>query len=345
MKTKNKLALVMIWLGILAMPGVGQEGFQSFIRQVQLPFDGSQGAIWNMPVAGEGQEPSPLEINPGGARFELHTVRSEPFEGFLLDTKYVSTYIPVAEVQIRTEDPYETIPRTRADRPFNVEVTINGLLSGAEDPVPSKKVKLLHHVQSYGADGDGTAVDRTQASLIGQGFVESNGTHTLTYLVNSVPGANRAKVRGEERFSVYSLADYQAPESHLDSLFVQIWPVADGTISGISDGEVIGFKTPTLTMSVNDIYPDAQIYVQAYQGEQALGTEGVVLPGSALVINESVPQNRVLAIENWDSILTANGTWTVELLISTPFGIDRLDWITFTVDRTITVRGSVTTSE
>lgn len=341
----NKYTLVITWLCVTALQSGGQEEFQNFIRQVQLPFDGSEGAVWNMPVAAEGQEPSPLEINPGGARFELHAVRSDPFQGFLLDTKYVSTYIPVAEVQIRTEDPYETIPRTRADRPFNVEITLNGLRSGAEDPDPSKKVKLLHHVQSYGINGDGSNIDKTQASLIGQGFIESNGTHTLTYLVNSVPGADRSKVRGEERFSVFSLEDYQAPESHLDSLFVQIWPVADGTISGIADGEKLGFKVPTLTMAVNDIYPDAQIYAQAYQGAQALGTEGVVLPGSALIINESVPQNRLLTIENWDSVLTANGTWTIELLTSTPFGIDRLDWVTFNVDRTITVNGSVTTIE
>lgn len=340
----NKYTIALTWLCATALQSTAQDEFQNFIRQVQLPFDGSQGAVWNMPVPEEGSEPSPLEINPGGARFELHTVRSDPFEGFLLDTKYVSTYIPVAEVQIRTEDPYETIPRTRADRPFNVEITINGLRNGAEDPEPSKKVKLLHHVQSYGV-GDGSDIDRTQAILLGQGFIESNGTHTLTYLVNSVPGADRSKVRGEERFSVYSLEDYQAPESHLDSLFVQIWPVADGTLSGITSGEKIGFNTPTLTMAVNDIYPDAQIYAQAYQGEQVLGTEGVVLPGSALVINEPVPQNRLLTIENWDSILTANGTWTIELLTSTPFGIDRLDYVTFTVDRTIKIRGSVTTAE
>lgn len=319
--------------------------YQNFIRQVQLPYDGSEGTVWNVPVESSGEDQSPLEINPGGARFELHTVNSNPFIGYLLDVKYVSAYTPVAEVQIRTEDPYETVPRTRADRPYNVEITINGLRNGVDDPDASKRVKVLHHVQSYGENGDGTGVNRDQAILLGQGYVESNGLQTLQYLVNSVPGANRAKIRGEERFSVFSLEDYQAPESHLDSLYVQIWPVADGTISGIKAGDLIRFQAPPLTLAINDIYPDSQIYAQVYQGNPALGTEGTVVPGSALIINESVPQNRILTLDGWDQVLTADGVWTMELLTSTPFGIDRLAYVSFTVDRTISVNGSVTTIE
>lgn len=41
--------------------------------------------------------------------------------------------------------------------------------------------------------------------------------------------------------------------------------------------------------------------------------------------------------------MTSDGVWTMELLTSTPFGIDRLAHVTFTVDRTISVNGSVTT--
>ena len=343
---KNKFFnLVIIFLVTTTSLTWGQVTFQNFIRQIQTPSDGSAGATWDMQVAASGTAPSPLDINPSGARFELHTVKSSPITSYLLDTKYVSTYIPVADVQIITEDPYLTIPRTRADRPFTVEITMNGLLNGATDPEPSKKVSLLHHVQSYGAAGTGSGLDRSLATLSSQSFLTSNGKHTFIYAVNTVPGADRAKIRGEERFSIYSLADFQAPASQLDSLYVQIWPVATGTITGITNGQVVGFQTPTLTMTVNDIYPDAQIYLHAYQGAQNLGTEGVVLPGSAAVINEATPQNRVLTIDNWDSILTTNGAWTIELLTATPFGIDRLAWVSFTVDRTITIRGSVTTAE
>jgi hypothetical protein len=314
-----------------------------------MPSNGSEGIVWNVPVAPAGEQLSPLAINAEGARFELHTINSNPFIGYLLDSKHVSAYTPVAEVQIRTEDPYETVPRTRADRPFNVVITMNGLRNGADDPESSKKVKILHHAESYGegtsssSNGNGGGSD--QAILLGQGYLDTNGTQTLQYLVNSVPGADRAKIRGEETFSVYSLEDYQSPEAHLDSAYVQIWPVADGTISGITQGQRIAFTIPTLTIAVNDLYPDSQVYVQAYQGGESLGTEGVVIPGSGLVIKESVPQNRLVTLKGWDHILTANGTWTIELLTKTPFGIDRLAWVSFDVDRTITVNASVTTIE
>ncbi|WP_411826621.1 hypothetical protein [Luteolibacter sp. AS25] len=341
--TNKRICSVLLAITSTALAQNSGDNFQNFVRQVQLPYDGSEGTVWNVEVEASGQDSSPLEINPGGARFELHTVRSDPFEGFLLDTKYVSAYTPVAEVAIRTEDPYETVPRTRADRPFNVEITMYGLLDGEDDPDASKKVKVLHHVQSYGVGGDGSGVDRTQASLIGQGYIENNGEYTLSYLVSSIPGSDLSKIRGEERFSVYSIEDYQSPESHLDSLFVQIWPVADGTISGITDGQTIKFSAPTITIAVNDIYPDSQVYIQAYAGDEELGTEGVVLPGSAIIVNESVPQNRTITVDGWDDVITGDGTWTIELLTSTPFGIDRLDYVSFTVDRTISVNGSVTT--
>lgn len=322
-----------------------QSGFQNFVRQVQLPSDGSQGVVWNVEVDASGEQPSPLEINPGGARFELHTVNSNPFIGYLLDTKYVGSYVPVAEVQIRTEDPYETVPRTRADRPFNVEITINGLLSGESDPEPSKRVKVLHHIQSYGEVGSSAGIERDQAILAGQGFIESNGTQTLSYLVNSVPGPDRAKISGEERFSVFSLPDFQAPESHLDSAYVQIWPVADGTISGLTEGQIIEFKLPDVTLEIRDIYPDAQVWANVYPGSERLGTEGSVIPGSAMVISESVPQDRSVRLKDWDSVITEDGLWTIELLTSTPFGIDRLDHVTINVDRTISVKASFTTLE
>lgn len=320
-------------------------GYTNFIRQIQLPNTGVQR---DASVDASGQQASPLEINPGGARFEIYTVRTSPLQSYLLDTRYVGAYVPQGTVVIRTEDTTSPVPRTRADRPFYVDVTVAGLLSGPDDPDASKSVKLLRHTQSYGTGSQATGIDldRTQATLASQVTVNQNGMQTYTYALTGIAGANRAKIRGEERFSVFSQADYQAPESQLAAQTVQIWPVADGTISGIASGQLVEFTAPPLTIAANDIYPSATVYAQVYKGaKRDNGFVGTVVPGSAVVVNESVPQSRLLTVSGWDSVLTSDGTWTMELLTSTPFGIDRLHWVSFLVDRTITVNASVTTIE
>lgn len=343
MKTIS-LILIIAGLTPLALQSqTNNAGYTNFIRQVQLP---DVGVRMDVSVSAAGQQLSPLAINPGGARFEVHTVRTSPLTSYLLDTRYVGAYVPIGQVVIRTEDVNAPTPRTRADRPFYVDVTVSGLLNGATDPESSKSVKFLRHTQSYGAGGDGINLDRTQATLATQATLSQNGMQTYTYTLTGIAGADRAKIRGEERFSVFSQADYQAPESQLAAQTVQIWPVADGTISGITSGQTIAFTVPTLTIAVNDIYPEARIYAQVYQGNRRDdGFVGTIVPGSAVVVNESVPQNRLLTLSNWASVLTADGTWTMELLTSTPFGIDRLGWVSFTVDRTISVNGTVTTFE
>lgn len=341
MKTKAIILAIAVALPSFLQGQSNNANYTNFIRQIQLPDVGVQR---DASVDASGQQESPLQINPGGARFELYTVRISPLTSYLLDTRYVGAYVPISSITIRTEDTNAPTPRTRADRPFYVDVTVSGLLSGTDVPEASKSVKFLRHIQSYGEGGDGVTLDRTQATLLTQSIINQNATQTLTFELNSVPGEDRAKIRGEERFSVFSQADYQAPESQLAAQTVQIWPVAYGTISGISAGQTVGFTTPPLTIAVNDIYPEARVYAQVYKGARRDdGFVGTVVPGSAVVINESVPQNRLLTVTKWDSVLTEDGMWTMELLTSTPFGIDRLGHVSFNVDRTITVNGTVTT--
>lgn len=320
--------------------------YTNYIRQFQMP----SGVTWDASTAvlAAGSQLSELAINPGGARFDLWTMKSSSLTGLtehLLDSSYVGTYVPVATVTIRSEDGSSTIARTRADRPYHVDVTIAGLRNGVDDPEPSKSVKFLRHVQSYGVGGTGIGIDRTQALLLTQTSIATNGMETLTFLVNSIPGANRSKVRGEERFSVYSLADYQAPESQLASQYIQVWPVADGTISGIAQNQLIRFTLPELTLSLNDLYPSSTTYAQVYKGNPQLGMTGKIVPGSGLVIGDSIPQSRVLSLTRYDTIFDSDGRWTMELLTVTPFGIDRLSYVSFDLDRTIGTNGSITTIE
>lgn len=333
----------LVALGLLGASNAWAQSptYTNFIRQTQYPSE----VQWDATVAAAGSQLSALAIDPGGARFDLWTVKSSPLTNYLLSSVYVGTYIPVANVVVRSEDPYTVIPRTRADRPFYVDITVSGLLNGETDPEPSKSVKLLRHVQSYGAGGNGIGLDRTQATLLSQAYISTNGSQTLTYALTSVPGADRSKLRGEERFSVFSLEDYQAPESQISSQFIQIWPVADATISGIAQNQMIRGATPQVTLTLNDLYPDSTTYAQVYKGNPVLGTTGTVVPGSALVVNESVPVNRTLVVNNLDLIFNTDGRWTMEVLTRTPFGLERLTYVTFEIDRTIEMNGTFTTIE
>jgi len=322
--------------------------YTNFIRQYQTPTN----VVWDCSdaVAASGSQLSTLAINPGGARFDLWTIKSSPLTEYLLNTSYVGAYVPMAEVHIRSEDPYATICRTRADRPFYVDITISGLLSGAADPVASKSVTLFHHVQSYGVGGTGVNIDRTQATLLTQVAAATNGLQTLTYAVNAVPGADRTKVRGEERFSVFTVPDvrpptYNIPALQLASQYIQIWPLADGAITGITQGQYVRFQLPQLTFTYNDLYPNSTTYAQVYKGDPQLGKTGTVITGSSRVVNDSTPQSIVLSVTGYDAAFDSDGRWTIEVVTVTPFGIDRLAYVSFDLDRTIRLNGSFTTTE
>lgn len=319
----------------------------------------------NLPsISAPDGQPSELAINPGGARFELYTMNSlDPSSERLLSSTYVSSYMPAVQgLTIISEDQTGTGPRTRADRPFQVRVTMDGILSGATDPVASKSVDFFHYAQSYGEGGSPLNIDPSQALEISAGSINTNGDHSfpsngvgennvifggLPVYYHSVPSADLTKARGEERFEIWALQDMDsgAPRAELASKTIQIWPVADGTIDGITEGQQIRYRMPQLTLTLNDLYPSSTTYLQAYPGAPALGTVGRVVSGSAISWNAAVPLDRVLVLQNYDEVITQDGLWTFELLTSTPFGIDRLAYVSFRVDRTLDVKASVNTLE
>lgn len=326
--------------------------YTNFIRQVQFPGP----LIRDASCDTAGQRLSELAIDPGGARFELHTVTSNGsvLVDTTLDSCYVGASVPAATITIRSKDTTGAVPRTRADQSFFVDYSVTELLSGPNDPASSKRVDMLRHVQSYGVNGTDKTIDRTAAELLTQKVISTNGSDTFTFALTSIPGANRAKVRGEERFSFFTIADtqvspggitYSVAPMQVAAQTIQVWPVADGTISGITSNELIKFSLPALTLALNDLYPNSTTYAQVYKGNAQLGTIGKVVPGSGLVINDSASQNRVLSLTNYDSVFDSDGRWTMELVTVTPFGTDRLAYVTFELDRTIIMNTTVTTIE
>ena len=71
-------------------------GYTNFIRQKQLP----SGVEWDMTVAAAGESQSALAINPGGAQFELWSINTVTAAEYVLDSRYVGSYVPIGGVVI-----------------------------------------------------------------------------------------------------------------------------------------------------------------------------------------------------------------------------------------------------
>ncbi len=301
---------------------------QFFIRQQQL----QNHLTFDIPVPQDGESLSPLAPGEAGSKFELWAVRGSPPAAYLLDTAVVSPYLPGATVTIRSEDPYPVLPRTRADRPFHVDVAVQGIDNTAEAPNSLKGVTLHRHVQSYGPGGTGAQVDRDQATLLSETAITTDGEQTLSFAVSGIPGGGNQDARGEERFSLVSQAGYELPVPLLiSSRSIQVWPVAGGSISGLAPGQTIGPAVPEITFQLSDLYPSSTTFAQVYRGSPQSGITGTILPGSSITVDDSVPANRSLVLGNYGSVFDSDGLWTLEILTQTPFGTDRIAHVSFSV--------------
>ncbi len=161
--------------------------------------------------------------------------------------------------------------------------------------------------------------------------------------VSSIAGADRRKLRGEETFSVWTL---DTPAQKLSSDYLQIWPMTDGVLSGVSMNQIVRFSMPTLTFQYTDTYPGSETFAQCYKGEVRDNVQGQIIPGSHRNNTSAIPENNLeTSGTELDRMFDSDGRWTVEILTVSPFDTIRLHYVTFTVDRTIEVNGSVTTIE
>jgi hypothetical protein len=314
------------------------EGFVNFIRQQQK----TTGVVWSMPVVPVGNGPSQLPLEKDGALFQLWTIEQATAKDYLLDQKLVGAYLPSASISIRTLDPYSAVPRTRADQPFTVTYNVSGLLSGTGLPEASTRVLLEHHLANY--KGEQKSIPAAQAiagSPFSSSYLTANGNTTQSYAVTNLKAADPTLATGEEHFVIHALADDSAQQTQLATAHVQVWPVASGAIQGIAQGERVRFHAPALTVTLTDLYPRSNTWVQVYKGEPKLNTAGTQVTGSVLVLDQDRSDSRVLTVSDYDTALTEDGTYTMELLTETPFGIDRLHYLTFVVDRKLEIRAQL----
>lgn len=327
--------------------------YTNFIRQTQFESGANPIIGYLNGIAPIDEDNSPLAINPGGATFQLWTVReiNGQLTSFLLAQTYVSAYMPTVEnLSILTEDQTWPTPRTRADRAFQVVVNMDGLLLGETVPEAARRVNLFHHVQPTTDATETQSINWTQASQVSVGSITGNDINIFPFAVHSIPAVSLHKGRGQERFLIESLPDAasDAPATELASKTIQIWPCADGSIAGITNGQRIRFRLPQLTLTLNDLYPNSTTYLKAYRGPLSAvpNSPGRVILESQVPLNQELPKSEIRVVQGYDAVVDTDGEWTFELVTDTPFGRgEYLDHVTFTIDRSLDFKGGIHTIE
>lgn len=264
------------------------------------------------------------------------------YEEHLIDTEFVDVYMPSAAVTVITDDMSGPVPRTRCDQSFSVTYDVAGLLSDTQGHEAAGKVRILHHGDSY-AEPHFTEANKTGSEQLFDHNITQNGAHLVTFGASNLPGDTLHRF-GVERFEVHALADQSVPSTLLDSAQVHIFPMAVVEIDGVVSNKVYEVA-PDFDVVGTDLYPKSSTWVQFYPGSPQLGTEGTLLPDSTIVVDDVRTVNKTAEVRNWDSMIDAEGQWTIEVVHETPFGVERLDYVSFYIDRTIEVNAALLGSE
>jgi len=271
--------------------------------------------------------------------------------GILFDSKVVDAYMPSSAIRIFTNDPYAVTPRTRVDWPFRVEVDVHNLIPGAE--IQAAREVLFTHIGETYSEPVFSVSNRTGMASIYSGAIDSNGTHTFNFpmsnLMSNLPGSDPATTTGIEVFRVYALPDAHNPtNTQIAAADLQVFPLTTVRLTGIENG--VTYKAlPVVTANYQNLYPDSSTWIQVYQGEPALNTEGTVVPGSTIIIQDVTSHNVTSIIDSLSQVIDSPGQWTIEVLSKTPFynehRIERYDPITINYDNTIEIIGNIIGSE
>jgi hypothetical protein len=210
-------------------------------------------------------------------------------------------------------------------------------------------------VRSYNLYNSTTyAPTTTKGDYAGTTTFSANNTYTSTGIIQVLPvaapvAANKAV--GTETYTIYTWPTGTTPQSQLAAATIQVWPVADATITGIENGKIYKDVPTTGTVTLRDLYPRSTTYAQVYAGAAALGVKGTTLPSTPVAFDTFSPQNAMLTMADLGDAMkdsTGNipdGVYTLEIVTITPFNngaAERLTYVTFTIARTIKISGGFT---
>lgn len=323
------------------------EEYVNFVRQIQQ----DSGIEWDMGIRSEGVKISPTGVSAAGSFFELWSIHDQSVTEYRLDEQYVTAYTPNASISIITGDPYRAVPRTRVDQPFQVQISVRGLIDESDPnyataPDAAKWVDYTNYAFAYpegvySFEGEKNPV----GTVVTEGYMEQTADTTVTFAATNLTGPDLTRVSGEEVFTITAQADFGVSATILDSEKVQIWPIATGEISGLSPSRYYE-EVPPVSVNLENLYPDSTTYLRVYEGpRREYPGKTKAVNSSYVIIEDSIPRDRDLTVKGIDQYFTEEGLHTIELLHRTPFGTDLLDSAEVNVDRTIEINGGVVDQE
>lgn len=327
------------------------DDYVNFIRQVQS--DGSgEWDLWDLEPTG--QALSYEGVGEDGSDFELWSIYSPTGAHYALDSQFVAAYAPSAAVTVNTGDPYPTLHRTRADKGFTLYVDISGLIDPAhvtaDTPVAAQQVLYEHKTYEYPEGSDTLEGASVEPVMIEQLYITGNGYYPSSpgyqeFTVTNIQSNDISSVRGEEHISVTAMADFGVVESEIESITVQVWPVASGSISGL-DSSAYYENVPPISIQLNDLYPSSTTWAQVYPGDSATDpnpSDIIILNDTVFLWNAALPTDRTQSLSDLDFYVTEEGLHTIQLIHQTPWGQEVLTEQEFSVDRTVEFKGNLIT--
>lgn len=334
---KRSLAtLALATLSLIHPLAAGSEDYVNFVRQYQQ----GTGVFWDMQnVAPKDSSTALYPLDESGALFQLWTIQKLGARDFLLDQKTVGAYLPKAEIKVITNDPYPHTPRTRADQPFAVEITVHDLLSGANLPQAASSVLAEHHLAAYPEGETSIPVATAIASApYGSGYITQNGVTRFDFQRSAIVQPVTKKPFGEEHFTVHALSDGSVAQTKIAGGYVQVWPVASGVIEGIAPNEKIRFAAPRLTLVLQDLYPGSYTHlrIRDEKGETVSSDDS-----KFVLAEEPTATGKLITVADYGLLMKDDGRYTLELVTETPFGSEVLHSVPVDVDRTMHVRATL----
>lgn len=343
-------------------PGLGLFAQESWVRQTDL----TSGLIYDLPLGPNGGDfTAALPISEQGSLFELFA-RGTAWDNniYLLDSKLIRAYSPVVAVELTSEDPYvrgdpassNYVRRTRADRPFGLNIQISGLVPGSMNDA-ERSLYFGSHVRAFDTESYSAGVEVEPAVLAEAELY--NGVQNLGPLYHELPCANLTLGCGEHIYTFIRHAADGVPDTILAQPKIEVWPVASAAIENVASGQVLIDRIPSVVVRLQHLYPDSRTFVQIYTGSAVLGREGTLINGTERKFGSfynpdvegeptNVPQTLSFSMDDLSNYAARDGVYTLEVITEAPFfnrARERLAYVTFEVDRTISSRGQLSTAE